>query len=393
MKNPMLQEPDLDDFDSPQPNPADGRPIGSFLLPPKNDPSILIGNRWLSRGDIAILASTSGMGKSSLTIQAAVTWALGRKLFDGFDPHRPLKSLIIQAEDGDGDIAEVRLSLEHVMKPTSEEKAQIDKNVVIVTDRTHRGLGFRAELKRLLAIHKPDIVWVNPLLAFIGGDVNDSTDVGLFLREQMNSLNEPASFAFIFVHHTSKPPKEKAQRQWNEVMYEMAGSADLTNAARAILSLQATDKQGEFKLVLAKRGGRAGLTEKTPGVVNPGIKFDTPTSVIHVRHSTERFKTGDSELPVIHWERFTAEATVNDHAKGGRPSNYNIKEFEEWIPATEEKAAPQQEIFRKVELHSDISKSGFKSLIYRAAENGLVRKKDRPGVGACFFRVSVPPAA
>jgi hypothetical protein len=89
------------------------RPLGSFKLPAPGDPSVLIGNRWLSRGDIAILASTSGMGKSSLSIQAATTWALGRDLFGGFKPHRPIKSLIMQAEDGEGDIAEVKHSMYH----------------------------------------------------------------------------------------------------------------------------------------------------------------------------------------------------------------------------------------------------------------------------------------
>jgi RecA-family ATPase len=236
-----------------------GRPLGSFNLPEANDPNVLIGKRWLSKGDIFILASTSGMGKSSLTIQASVTWGLGLPLFGGFMPHRKLKSLIIQSEDGDGDIAEVRLSLEHAMKLTDEQKITVDQNVIIVTDRVHRGLAFRAELKRLVEIHKPDIVWINPLLAFIGGDVNDSTDVGEFLREQLNSLNEPAQFAYGVVHHTAKPPKDRKERQWNEVMYEMAGSADLTNASRAVLALQATEKQGEFRLIAAKRGPRAGL--------------------------------------------------------------------------------------------------------------------------------------
>lgn len=70
-----------------------GRPLGDFNLPDKDDPNVLIGKRWLCRGDIFILASTSGMGKSSLSIQAAVTWGLGQPLFGGFAPHRPLKSL------------------------------------------------------------------------------------------------------------------------------------------------------------------------------------------------------------------------------------------------------------------------------------------------------------
>ncbi len=352
-----------------------GRPLGDFNLPAKDDPNVLIGNRWLSRGDIFILASTSGMGKSSLSIQAAVTWGLGLKLFDGFLPHRPLKSLIVQSEDGDGDIAEVRLSIEHAMNLTTEQKAQVNENVIIVTDRIHRGLSFRAELKRLIAIHKPDLVWINPLLAFLGGDVNDSTDVGNFLREQLNSLNEPPQFAYGIVHHTAKPPKEKAQRQWNEVMYEMAGSADLTNAARAILALQATEKQGEFKLICAKRGPRAGLTEKIPGVINPEIKFDQPTSVINLRHSNDRMKIGDIELPVIFWERFGPQPKEQKETTTmGRPRAATVDEMLPAFPIGKNKALGFRAVKKYADEIREMGNSAFQNLIDLMLDMGVIVK-------------------
>lgn len=362
-----------------------GRPLGSFTLPDKSDPSILIGNRWLSRGDIFILASTSGMGKSSLSIQAAVTWALSNKLFDGFAPTKPLKSLIFQAEDGDGDIAEVRLSMEHAMNLTPEEKAQVDQNVIIITDRIHRGLSFRSELKNQILIHKPDIVWINPLLAFIGGDVNDSTDVGAFLREQLNSLNEPPQFAYGIVHHTSKPPKERKTRQWNEIMYEMAGSADLTNAARAILALQATETHGEFKLIAAKRGPRAGLTTRVPGTINPEIKFDQPTNEIDIRHSKDRMQVNGQDLAVIYWERFEKGTTeVTDKPKQGRKPSYFITDFHRWIPTGRENALPAQQIWRNTNNATGITDNGFKKLLFRASQSGEVYLTELPNKGACY---------
>lgn len=370
--------------DSAQSLPA--RPLGDFNLPEANDPNVLIGKRWLSRGDIFILASTSGMGKSSLSIQAAVTWGLGQPLFGGFRPHRKLKSLIVQSEDGDGDIAEVRLSLEYAMKLDDEQKATVNQNVIIVTDRVHRGVSFRAELKRLIELHAPDIVWINPLLAFLGGDVNDSTDVGAFLREQLNSLNEPARFAYGIVHHTAKPPKERKERQWNEVMYEMAGSADLTNAARAVLALQATETQGEFKLIAAKRGPRAGLTERMPGSQNPELMVDQPTSVINVRHSKDKMIVNGQELPVIHWERFdAAKATAApEKTKTGRKPSYFITDFYRWIPKGVENALPASQIFRLTNGATGITDNGFKKLLFRASEEGAVFLTDIPGRGPCY---------
>ncbi len=364
------------------------RALGSFDLPPANDSSILIGNRWLSRGDIAILASTSGMGKSSLSIQAASAWGLGTQLFSGFTPNGPLKSLIIQAEDGDGDIAEVRLSLEHAKQYTPEQKALLNQNVIIVTDRVHRGLSFRAELKRLLALHKPDIVWINPLLAFIGGDVNDSTDVGTFLREQLNSLNDPPTFAYIIVHHTAKPPKERAQRQWNEVMYEMAGSADLTNAARAILALQATETPGEFNLILAKRGARAGLTKPVP----QGAGFrQEPVTTITLRHSKDRMEVNGQNLPVIHWERGEDRTPEQQAQRAGRKPSNTIDKYVAKIPTTPADAAPPPRIFKAVENLTDMTRQGFHKMLIRAYEDGRLKMVEKPGLGPCFYLPPPPP--
>lgn len=361
-----------------------GRPLGDFNLPTKGDPNVLIGNRWLSRGDIFILASTSGMGKSSLSIQAAVTWGLGQPLFGGFLPHRPLRSLIIQSEDGEGDIAEVRLSLEHAMKLTPEQRVTVNQNVIIVTDRIHRGLSFRAELKRLLAIHQPDLVWINPLLAFLGGDVNDSTDVGAFLREQLNSLNEPAKFAYGIVHHTAKPPKEKAQRQWNEVMYEMAGSADLTNAARAIIALQATQTPGEFRLIVAKRGIRAGLTRP----VGQGAGFrQEPVSTISVHHSKEHMQVNGSDIAVIHWERGEDVIEETQDQKCAIKSSVFVAKFGNKIPVTASTAQPIAMIHRNVRDMTELTYNGFKKAILRAYDNGVVGMTEKPGVGPCFYIV------
>lgn len=350
-------------------------PLTEFKLPLKGDNTILVGNRYISRGDIVILASTSGMGKSSLSLQIATCWALGRDIFGAFLPNGPLKSIFFQSEDSDGDVAEVWFSMMHAMKLTTAEIETVRSRVLIVTDRVHRGLSFRAEAQRQIKLHSPDLVWVNPLLAFIGGDVNDSTDVGLFLREQMNSLNEPPAFAFIFIHHTSKPPKEKKDRQWNEVMYEMAGSADLTNAARAILSLQACEKQGHFKLVLAKRGARAGAKKLVLGTVNPEIKIEQPALEIGLRHSIERMDVEGQNLPVIFWEQAEIEADKPKHP-GGRPSKYSIDQFLSLFPKPGEPATTIPVLHRKVSMVSGISLSGLKDLVSRAASDGVLLRHD-----------------
>ena len=77
-----------------------------FKFEPKADPGTLLGNRWVCKGGQLLLVGQSGVGKSSLTVQAAMTWALGLPFF-GIKPARALKSLYIQAENDEGDMAEI----------------------------------------------------------------------------------------------------------------------------------------------------------------------------------------------------------------------------------------------------------------------------------------------
>jgi hypothetical protein len=70
------------------------------------DPTQLLGKRWICRGGSALWVGSSGLGKSVLCMQAAITWAIAESFF-GINPHgNGLKSLIIQAENDEGDVAE-----------------------------------------------------------------------------------------------------------------------------------------------------------------------------------------------------------------------------------------------------------------------------------------------
>ena len=52
------------------------------------------------------LRGSKRIGKSSLAMQMTVSWALGKEVF-GIKPVKPLKSLLIQAENDFGDVSEM----------------------------------------------------------------------------------------------------------------------------------------------------------------------------------------------------------------------------------------------------------------------------------------------
>jgi hypothetical protein len=102
---------------------ADGRRLPSALLNfnVKEDPLCLLGNRWLGRGGGAFLFAETGQGKSVLVMQAAILWALGRSFF-GITPRHPLKVGLWQAENDDGDCAEMFQGIVNELEPARAER-------------------------------------------------------------------------------------------------------------------------------------------------------------------------------------------------------------------------------------------------------------------------------
>jgi hypothetical protein len=359
------------------------RPLFDFNIIPDGDVSILLGERYLNRGDGAVIVSTSGMGKSAMCIQSATELALNRGPF-GIQGNGPLKSLIIQSEDSDGDIAEVAYSLKHVLQLTPTQIQEVNDRVKVVNDRVNRGQRFISALRKHIEEFKPDLVWINPLQAFIDGDVTDAKDLGTFLREGLNSLNQPAAFGYVIVHHTTKPAtgKERGERLWHEVMYDMAGGAEIINWARAILSLRATPQEGEFNLVLAKRGRRAGVTKKTPQ--GAGFILE-PVTIIPLKHAQGHIEVPGLKkgIPKIYWEARTTPDVVPETkgSKGGRATKHHFSDVVSIFPKKDSNGLALNELHRLVQSNIPISRPSLPNILKRWAEEGdveILRPEGQP---------------
>lgn len=336
---------------------------------PRTDRSCLLGNRYLNRGDGLVLSSSAGMGKSSISLQMAILWSLGREAF-GIKPNGALTSLIFQAEDSEGDIGEVVASIVQALKLTPAEQQQVNDRVLIITDRVHRGKSFIAEARAQIAKYHPDLVWVNPLASFAGRDISDAETAGEFLREELNGLNADCQFGWVLVHHTTKPPsaKEKGERKWNEIMYDMAGSYDLIGWARAIMSLRATDEEGQFELVLAKRGKRADVKVETES--DAGVVHWERVTTIPLQHSSGTLKTPHGDLPLIYWE--TRVVAKSEQRAGGRPKHHRLEEFYPVFPVDQAKALGLRYLHRCAKEISAIGNSAFENLIKDGVTDGLL---------------------
>jgi RecA-family ATPase len=262
------------------------------------DPTQLLGKRWICRGGSALWVGSSGLGKSVLCLQAAITWACGRDLF-GISPHgKPLKSLIVQAENDEGDVAEALQGILKALDLTAEELEMVKANIVIVRDCTSTGERFVDRMRRLVEKHKPHLAWVDPLLAFIGGDLSSQETAGGFLRNLLNPLALSAGFAWMLMHHTPKPTRDGSGYQGHDKAYSGFGSSELTNWARAVLMLSpcGQDEQGTYtyKLEVTKRGKRSGLR---PGVTASDLIASKTQPSVHLRHADKGMAWFETEAP------------------------------------------------------------------------------------------------
>ena len=229
------------------------------------DPNELLEHRFLCRCGGLLFVGPSGFGKSSFLIQAALIWAMGRPMMN-INPKKPLKILIVQAENDDRDVAE---QIVGAVKGFADNNPDVDagcieealKNIDIVRESSLTGGGFINSLNDKLEAYpeeeQRDLVIIDPLFAYCGCDVSDQGQMSRFLRNWLNPKIEQHNVGLLMCHHTNKPPKEIVAPSALNLAYAGSGTAELTNWARAVLVIsQDNNDDSLFVLTAAKRGRR-----------------------------------------------------------------------------------------------------------------------------------------
>jgi hypothetical protein len=240
------------------PETSDGpiaRTLDEFKKPTANDPAELIKHRFLCRKGGLLLVGPTGHGKSSLAMQLMIKWALGQAALS-LEPARPLKSLLIQAENDDGDLAEMKTGVFNGLNLSEEEVETASKSVFVNQESSKKG-GMLCDqiIEPLLKEVRPDLLWIDPALAYISGDMNSQKDVGIFLRVHLAPLIAKYDCGVVVIHHTNKISKDP-EKQMTDFTYLGAGSAEWSNWSRAVIALNKTDVDNRYELIAAKRGMR-----------------------------------------------------------------------------------------------------------------------------------------
>lgn len=345
-----IDEPEAPGAEAPAVTPPPkARLLSELVQPTRNDdPDELLRSRFLCCGGGMLLCGPTGIGKSSLDMQFRIHWALGRGCF-GITAARPLKSLLIQAENDDGDLAEMRDGVIAGLNLTEDEAKQACDNIIVAREDSRTGLPFLISVVRpLLEEYRPDLLGIDPALAYLGGETGSQKDVTAFLRNGLNPLLHEFHCGTNVIHHTNKPPTGKEKSNWsgNDFAYLGSGSIEWANWARGILALRGIGSHKFFELHAAKRGSRLGWKNSDGSTCYSKL----------IGHAKEQ--------GVICWR----EVDPEEIDTGGRPKSYEPEEVLELLPP---EGLPTGEWLAKAKSECGISESSFHR------ERRALKKADR----------------
>ena len=303
--------------------------VGDYV-PEEEDPNVLIYGPWLERGGSAFWVSTAGTGKSIGSFQLAHAMSMGRP-FCGLRPRGRLRFWIFQSEDSERrnaqDRIDVRAELAELYGDADTAEAWRGIKLIKLTGKV--GTEFLAELDKLLGQAEcygvqPDVIILNPFLAFVGGPITDGAYVTPFLRGGMidgehtcglQSILERHGVGALIYHHTPKPPTDSELDKWMKSAfpeYQGAGSSDITNWGRSFVTMMKVKDHPNMVCVTAGKNGAELGWERVGGAFRRYMAFSAAEGVSGKGRHAWRDLTPEEYAEVVGKEKQDDERMMED---------------------------------------------------------------------------------
>ena len=209
----------------------------------------------LVRGEITVLASPGGIGKSSLALAITVSMATGQELLGTSIYGNNLKALYINAEDSRTEMLRRlwALCLEHGLAEQDLARMcllgvdnwQVQRLSFLWTERGASVLHQAAveHLGSMLDEFRPDVVVLDPLVSLCaGGNMNDNAAMSLVMRA-IKELAIRYNCSFLVIHHTKKGGDLHSSEA-------IGGAVAIVNLARRALMLVGMSQDEAKKLAV-----------------------------------------------------------------------------------------------------------------------------------------------
>ena len=222
--------------------------LAELKAPAHDDGRELLQDRFLCRGGSLLFVGSDWRGQifvrhasgDSLEHWKTVLWIA---------PDCAASHAYVQAENDPGDLYEIRQGIFEGLELMKEQVKLAGENVQIATVNDSISSDFVVNVLRpLLAAHQPDLLILDPLLAYLGGDVTRQDVVSYFVRSGLQPEIAEANCGLMVVHHPPKPKRDVGENKSGDDAYFGAGSADLANWARGVIVLKPTDASWNLRI-------------------------------------------------------------------------------------------------------------------------------------------------
>jgi hypothetical protein len=212
--------------------------------------------RWLWQGRIpggkvTVLDGDPGLGKSTVTLDLTARITTGSPLPGETGRRPPADVVLLSAEDGIDDTIRPRLEA----AGANCERAHVVDHVIDEdgTARPPELPGDLPEIQQLIVETGAVLLIVDPLMAFLAGEVNAHRDQDVRRAlPPFKGLAEATGCAVLVVRHLNKAPG-------GNPLYRGGGSIGIGGAARSVL-LVAQDPHDETRRIIASAKSNLGPT-------------------------------------------------------------------------------------------------------------------------------------
>lgn len=339
----------------------------------------LLGNRYLCRAGGALWIGSSGQGKSSSLTQATALWGCGREAF-GIKPAKPLRIVILQSENDDGDVTEATCDLPAELKLTDEECKMVEQNTLMLDRSNPELIGANAyelvaRLELILKAFNADLLIIDNYCSYFQGTI-PLDDSQAFLSRTLNPMLERCDVGVIIAHHTPKTNYRNTDG-WDESDWQYAGSgvAGMTNWARAVMVIE-TVSYPVFAFRAAKRGNKAGWEDE----------FGDSQRIRHFQHHPKKtiwIPSDEDEVGNAETRRDEQKQKQRGSSKKPVPTNDDVLKFV--LPGMR---VHKQDLLERLELDFGASQRGARIGVQKALRDEKVFEHKVQGRGQAKIYIS-----
>lgn len=254
-------------------------------------------DQLIDKGTGVIFGGQPNVGKSWVMMHLALAVATGTPFLGHFPTHKGRVLLV----DEEGSLRADRRRLDYLVNGMSEMGAwegsawDLEHNLVAAV-----GTGVKldnpkgvAKMRRMLDLHRPDLVIFDSLTRMHGGEESSNRDMAKFF-EQMKLLMTEYGTTFLFVHHVRKPgTAEEVDPTWM-----LRGASDIQGWPETVFVLRPGDDATEVKAYNTKQREKKRLD---PFVLRMFIDGDDETAKLGYVGEVEKEDAGTRRLDILHY--------------------------------------------------------------------------------------------